>query len=59
MLKLSVECRVSSVQRRTNGEGVFLRVAHERGGLPAKRLFGADIDMTLAPGCASWSPKAC
>jgi N-6 DNA Methylase len=32
------------------GEGVFLRVAHERGGLPAKSLFGADIDMTLAPG---------
>jgi hypothetical protein len=34
------------------GEGVFLRVAHERGGLPAKSLFGADIDETLAPG---WS----
>src|ERR1035437_4430235 len=32
------------------GEGVFLRVAHERGGLPAKSLFGADIDETLAPG---------
>src|ERR1035437_6201268 len=31
------------------GEGVFLRVAHERGGLPARRLFGADIDETLAP----------
>lgn len=31
------------------GEGVFLRVAHERGGLPAKSLFGADIDATLAP----------
>ncbi len=31
------------------GEGVFLRVAHERGGLPAKYLFGADIDATLAP----------
>ena len=29
------------------GEGVFLRVAHERGGLPAKSLFGADIDETL------------
>src|SRR6266853_2104761 len=32
------------------GEGVFLRVAHERGGLPAKSLFGADIDEALAPG---------
>lgn len=32
------------------GEGVFLRLAHERGGLPAKNLFGADIDETLAPG---------
>ncbi|MBE0540958.1 MAG: SAM-dependent DNA methyltransferase [Verrucomicrobia bacterium] len=32
------------------GEGVFLRVAHERGGLPAKNLFGADIDATLAAG---------
>lgn len=32
------------------GEGVFLRVAHERGGLPAKNLFGADIDATLASG---------
>jgi type I restriction-modification system DNA methylase subunit len=32
------------------GEGVFLRVAHERGGLPAKNLFGADIDASLAPG---------
>src|SRR5438046_4199606 len=32
------------------GEGVFLRVAHERGGLPAKNLFGADIDTGLAPG---------
>jgi len=32
------------------GEGVFLRVAHERGGLPAKSLFGADIDATLASG---------
>jgi hypothetical protein len=32
------------------GEGVFLRVAHERGGLPAKGLFGADIDEALAPG---------
>src|SRR6266567_6422742 len=32
------------------GEGVFLRVAHERGGLPAKNLFGADIDEALAPG---------
>jgi hypothetical protein len=32
------------------GEGVFLRVAHERGELPAKSLFGADIDETLAPG---------
>src|SRR5882762_10822986 len=32
------------------GEGVFLRVAHERSGLPAKNLFGADIDETLATG---------
>ena len=32
------------------GECVFLRVAHERGGLPAKSLFGTDIDETLAPG---------
>ena len=32
------------------GEGVFLRIAHERGGLPAKNLFGADIDASLAPG---------
>lgn len=32
------------------GEGVFLRVAHERGGLPAKNLFGADIDPTLVSG---------
>ncbi len=32
------------------GEGVFLRVAYERGGLPAKNLYGADIDETLAPG---------
>jgi hypothetical protein len=32
------------------GEGVFLRVAHERGGLPAKSLFGADIDKALATG---------
>ena len=32
------------------GEGVFLRVAHARGGLPAKSLFGADIDETLTPG---------
>jgi hypothetical protein len=32
------------------GEGVFLRMAHERGGLPAKGLFGADIDETLVPG---------
>src|SRR5580704_6094050 len=31
------------------GEGVFLRIAHERGGLPANNLFGADIDETLAP----------
>ena len=29
------------------GEGVFLRVAHERGGLAAKHLFGADIDDSL------------
>lgn len=32
------------------GEGIFLRVAHQRGGLPAKCLFGADIDATLAHG---------
>src|SRR5205823_137591 len=31
------------------GDGVFLRVAHERGRLPAKCLFGADIDDTLRP----------
>ena len=32
------------------GEGVFLRLAHERGGLPAGNLFGADIDATLVAG---------
>lgn len=32
------------------GEGVFLRVAHKRGGLPVSCLFGADIDGALAPG---------
>ncbi len=32
------------------GEGVFLRVAHERGRLPAKCLFGADVDETLVSG---------
>lgn len=32
------------------GEGIFLRVAHERGRLPARSLFGADIDESLAPG---------
>jgi len=32
------------------GDGVFLRVADERGRLPARCLFGADIDETLAPG---------
>lgn len=32
------------------GEGVFLRVALERGGLAAKNLFGADIDEALLPG---------
>ena len=32
------------------GEGVFLRVAHDRGGLPVKNLYGADIDEALAPG---------
>src|SRR6266852_3610350 len=32
------------------GEGVFLRVAHDRGGLPAKSLSGVDIDEALAPG---------
>lgn len=31
------------------GDGVFLRVAHERGQLPARCLFGADIDETLEP----------
>jgi type I restriction-modification system DNA methylase subunit len=31
------------------GDGVFLRVAHERGHLPAGRLFGTDIDETLMP----------
>jgi len=31
------------------GEGVFLRVANEQGGLPTKSLFGADIDATLVP----------
>jgi predicted RNA methylase len=35
------------------GEGVFLRTAHERGGLRPKCLFGADIDPTLAPGWRS------
>ncbi len=34
------------------GDGVFLRVAHERGGLPVQSLFGTDIDPTLAP---DWS----
>jgi hypothetical protein len=29
------------------GEAVFLRVAHERGGLAAKNLFGSDIDESL------------
>lgn len=33
------------------GEGVVLRVAHGRGGLSAKCLFGADMDEALAP---SW-----
>lgn len=32
------------------GEGVFLRVAHERGGLPPRNLFGADIDESLLSG---------
>ena len=32
------------------GEGVFLHVAHERSGFPAKNLFGADIDASLVPG---------
>ncbi len=32
------------------GEGVFLRVAQERGGLSAKGLFGADVDEALVPG---------
>ncbi|HXR05170.1 MAG TPA: N-6 DNA methylase [Verrucomicrobiae bacterium] len=37
------------------GEGVFLRVAHERGGFPAKNLFGIDIDASLVPG---WNQDA-
>jgi hypothetical protein len=32
------------------GEGVFLRVAHERAGFPAKSLFGVDIDGSLVSG---------
>jgi len=32
------------------GEGVFLRVAQERGGLAAENLFGADIDESLLAG---------
>jgi len=32
------------------GEGIFLRIAHERGGLPLKNLFGADIDESLETG---------
>jgi hypothetical protein len=32
------------------GEGVFLRVANERGGLLAKSLFGADVDPSLVSG---------
>ena len=32
------------------GEGVFLRVALERAGFPAKSLFGADIDGSLVSG---------
>jgi hypothetical protein len=32
------------------GEGVFLRVAREQGGLPAATLFGSDIDETLVAG---------
>jgi hypothetical protein len=32
------------------GEGVFLRVAHERSHLPARNLFGADIDLSLERG---------
>ncbi len=32
------------------GEGVFLRVANERSGFPAKNLFGADIDASLVSG---------
>ena len=32
------------------GEGVFLRAAHDLAGLPARNLFGADIDPTLAVG---------
>src|SRR5213594_2821368 len=32
------------------GDGVFLRIAHERGRVSAKTLFGADIDETLADG---------
>src|SRR5438045_565409 len=32
------------------GQCIFLRLAHERGGLPPKNLFGADIDATLVSG---------
>jgi hypothetical protein len=35
------------------GEGIFLRVAHERGALPARNLFGADIDEKLEAGWRS------
>src|SRR5204863_3928249 len=31
------------------GDGVFLRVGHERGNVAADHLFGTDIDETLAP----------
>src|SRR5213593_4911291 len=31
------------------GDGVFLRIANERGRLSAERLFGTDIDETLVP----------
>ena len=37
------------------GEGVFLRMAHERARLSAKSLFGADIDEALARG---WNAHA-
>jgi hypothetical protein len=32
------------------GDGVFLRVAHDRGTMPPQRLYGTDIDETLLSG---------